>query len=233
MQGYLIWKGIDSRDVKGLIVCELPPITKPKMRVRTDTIDGRDGSETTILGYEAYDKTVKIGLTRNYDIDNIIAWLNGESIVQFSNEPDRYYRAKIIDQIDYEKLLRFKTAEVKFYTQPFKYSVSERTKTIDVTGQSTTEIRNAGNYYSKPIITFTGTGTINLSVNGLQKCVLYLGEESESITVDADKQEAYSGAILKNRQMDGQFITLEVGKNTITWTGNLTKIEITNYSRWL
>ena len=212
---YIIFKDIDSRDVKGLIISQLPPITKPKMRVRIDTIDGKDGSETTNLGFEAYTKTIKIGLTRNYDIDNIISWFNGEGVIQFSNEPDKYYRVKVLDQIDYEKLLRFKTAEIKFYTQPFKYSATERTRTVDVTGQTTIEVRNAGNYFSKPIITFTGTGTINVSVNGLQKCVLKLGSTSESITLDTDKQEAYSGATLKNRQMDGQFITLEVGKNTI------------------
>lgn len=230
---YLIWKGIDSRDVKGLIVSELPPITKPKMRVRIDTIDGKDGSEITNLGFEAYTKTVKIGLTRNYDIDNIINWLHGEDFVQFSNEPDKYYKAKVVEQIDFEKLLRFRTAEIKFYTQPFKYSATDGKKTVNVSGLTTTEIRNAGNYFSKPAITFTGTGTINISVNGLQKCVLNLGSASESITLDADKQEAYSGTTLKNRQMDGQFITFEVGKNTITWTGNLTKIELLNFSRWI
>jgi predicted phage tail component-like protein len=229
---YFVFKNIDSRNIKGLIVSELPPITKPKMRVRIDTIDGKDGAETVNLGFEAYTKTVKIGLTRDYDIDNIIAWLHGEGNIQFSNEPDKYYRVKVHDQIDFERLLRFKTAEIKFYTQPFKYSATERTKTLAVTGLTTTEIRNAGNYFSKPIVTLTGTGTVNISVNGLQKCVLNLGA-GESITLDADKQEAYTGEVLKNRQMDGEFITLEVGKNTITWTGNLTKIEITNYSRWL
>jgi len=231
--GYFIFKNIDSRDIKGLIVSELPPITKPKMRVRIDTIDGKDGAETVNLGFEAYTKTVKIGLTKNYDIDNIIAWLQGDGNIQFSNEPEKYYRVKIHDQIDFERLLRFRTADVKFYTQPFKYSATERTKIMDVTGLGTAEVRNAGNYFSKPIITFTGTGTVNVSVNGVQKCVLNLGATSESITLDADKQEAYSGEILKNRQMDGEFITLEVGKNTITWTGNLTKIDILNYSRWL
>lgn len=231
--GYFIFKNIDSRDIKGLIVSELPPITKPKMRVRIDTIDGKDGVDTVNLGFEAYTKTVKIGLTRNYDIDNIIGWLHGEGNIQFSNEPDKYYRVKVHDQIDFERLLRFKTADIKFYTQPFKYSATERTKSLAVTGLSTAEIRNAGNYFSKPIITFTGTGIINVSVNGVQKCVLNLGETSGSITLDADKQEAYSGEILKNRQMDGEFISLEVGKNTITWTGNLSKIDILNYSRWL
>lgn len=230
--GHFVFKNIDSRDIKGLIVSELPPITKPKMRVRIDTIDGRDGAETTNLGFEAYTKTVKIGLTRDFDIDNIIAWLHGEGDIQFSNEPDRYYRVKVHDQIDFERLLRFRTAEIKFYTQPFKYSATERTKTLAVTGLTTTEIRNAGNYFSKPIVTLTGTGTINVSVNGVQKCVLSLGT-NESITLDADKQEAYTGETLKNRQMDGEFITLEVGKNTITWTGNLTSIAITHYSRWI
>lgn len=230
--GYFIFKNIDSRDIKGVIVSELPPITKPKMRVRIDTIDGNDGAETVNLGFEAYTKTVKIGLTKNYDINNIIAWLHGDGNIQFSNEPDKYYRAKIHDQIDFERLLKFRTADVKFFTQPFKYSATERTKILDVTGLTTTEVRNAGNYFSKPIITFTGTGTVNVSVNGSQKCVLYLGT-NESITLDADRQDAYTGEVLKNRQMSGEFITLEVGKNTITWTGNLTKIEITNYSRWL
>lgn len=229
---YFVYKNIDSRDVKGVIVQELPPITKPKQRVRIDTIDGRDGSETVPLGFEAYTKTLKIGLSKGYEIDNIIAWLQGDGEIQFSNEPDKYYRVKILDQIDYTRLLRFKQAEVKLYTQPFKYSATERLKTLNVTGLTTAEVRNAGNYFSKPQITFTGTGTVNVSVNGLQKCVLNLGT-GDSITLDAEKQEAYTGDVLKNRQMDGEFITLAVGKNTITWTGNLTKIEVLHYSRWL
>lgn len=230
---YIIFKNIDSRNVKGLIITELPPITKPKMRVRIDTIDGKDGSDTVNLGFEAYTKTVKIGLTRGYDIDNIIAWLHGEGDIQFSNEPDKVYRVKVHDAIDFERLLRFRTADVKFYTQPFKYSATERTKTLSVAGLTTTEIRNAGNYFAKPIITFTGTGTINIFVNGVQKCTLKDLGTDESITLDTEKQEAYTGNVLKNRKMDGEFITLETGKNTITWTGNLSTIAITHYSRWL
>lgn len=231
--GYFVFKNIDSRDIKGLIVSELPPITKPKMRVRVDTIDGKDGAETVNLGFEAYTKTVKIGLTRGFDIDNIIAWLHGEGDIQFSNEPDKYYRVKVHEQIDFERLLRFRTAEVKFFTQPFKYSATERMKTIDVTGLQTAEIRNSGNYFSKPITRLTGTGMINMFVNGVQKFTLDLGT-GDTITLDTDKQEAYStGMVLKNRQMNGNFITLEVGKNTITWTGNMTKIEIMHHSRWI
>lgn len=231
---YFIYKNLDSRNIKGLVVREIPPITKPRMRVRVDTIDGKDGNQITELGYEAYEKEVKIGLTRDYTIDNIIDWLNGEGQIIFSNEPDKYYRVKVIEQVDYEKLLRFKTATIKFNTQPFKYSATERLRTFNTSGIYELEIRNAGNYFAKPIITIYGKGTINLSVNGLQVCVLNLDPATEeAITLDTDKQEAYSGNALKNRQMDGQFPKLAVGKNVITWTGEVSKIEILNYSRWL
>lgn len=231
---HFIYKNLDSRNIRGLIVLEIPPITKPRMRVRIDTIDGKDGNQITELGYEAYEKEVKIGLTRDYTIDNIIDWLNGEGQIIFSNEPDKYYNVKVIDQVDYEKLLRFKTATIRFNTQPFKYSATERTKIFTTTGMAELEIRNAGNYFAKPIITLYGKGTINLSVNGTQMCVLNLDPTTEeAITLDTDKQEAYSGNVLKNRKMDGKFPTLNTGKNVITWTGELSKVEITNYSRWL
>lgn len=110
---YIFWKGKDSRDVNGLIICELPPITKPKMRTKVETIDGRDGSIITELGYEAYDKTLEIGLTRNYEIDEIIDYFNGEGMLNMSNEPDKYYRGKIIDQINYERLVGLRKRKSK------------------------------------------------------------------------------------------------------------------------
>ena len=36
----IIWKGMDSTNITGLIISELPPITKPKMRVQETKIDG-------------------------------------------------------------------------------------------------------------------------------------------------------------------------------------------------
>ena len=41
---YIVWNGQDSRDLSGLLICELPPITKPNMRVKETAIDGVDGS---------------------------------------------------------------------------------------------------------------------------------------------------------------------------------------------
>lgn len=230
--GYFIFKNIDSRDVKGFITSVLPPITKPKMRTQVLTLDGRDGSIITTLGYEAYKKTVKIGLTSGYDINNIIAWLNGAGQVIFSSEPDKYYNAQIIEAVDYERLLRFKTANIVFDVQPFKYSTTERTRTLDVSGAQFIKIANAGNYTSKPLIKIKGSGTINLSVNGVQICTLEL-QTNDNITLDSAEQEAYDDNGLRNRAMNGNFPVLAIGTNTLSWTGTITEIQISLYSRWL
>lgn len=126
---FITINGVRSDTVKGLIIQSLPPITKPKMRTTVEEIDGRDGDIITKLGYSAYDKEVSIGLYGDFDIDDCIRFFDSEGNVVFSNEPDKYYRFSILDQIDFERLIRFRTATVKFHVQPFKYSDVDKSAT--------------------------------------------------------------------------------------------------------
>ena len=105
---YCILNGKKSTLVKGLLIQSLPSITKPLMRTRIEDIDGRDGDIITKLGYAAYDKTMKIGLFGDYDVDEVIAYFDQSGRVIFSNELDKYYRYDIFNQFDLEKLLRFR-----------------------------------------------------------------------------------------------------------------------------
>lgn len=226
-----------STDIQGLIICTLPPISKPLKRISTEEIDGKDGDTITELGYSAYDKEIEIGLSYNYNIDDVISYFDSEGLVTFSNEEDKYYRYKIIEQIDFEKLIRFKTAKVKVHIQPFKYNKYERMKTFNIT-QNVSEIliRNNGNTTSKPIITFYGTGTLNISLNGVQLLVINLDEDEEDyVSIDVEEMEAFKVATLRNRSITGDYskFCFKVGKNKITWTGNLTKVEIIRFSRWI
>lgn len=127
MINYIELNGTKSTDVKGLIIQSLPPITKPKMRTSIEDIDGRDGDIVTRLGYAAYDKEVSIGLHGDFDIDDAIAFFDSEGEVVFGNERDKYYRYQILDKIDFDRLLRFRTAKVKMHVQPFKYDAVDRT----------------------------------------------------------------------------------------------------------
>ena len=133
MINYVELNGEKSTSVKGLIIQSLPPISKPKMRTSIETIDGRDGDIVTKLGYAAYDKEVGIGLHGDFDIDDAIAFFDSDGEVVFGNEPDKYYRYSILEQIDFERLIRFRTAKVKMHVQPFKYDAVDRT--FDIVNQ--------------------------------------------------------------------------------------------------
>ena len=125
MRDYIILNGKRSTMYAGLLITSLPPITKPLLRTQKEEIDGRDGDIVTPVGYSAYDRDVGIGLYGNYDIDAISAFFNSSGTVIFSNEPTKVYQYTIINQIDFEKLIRFRTATVTFHVQPFKYSAIE------------------------------------------------------------------------------------------------------------
>ena len=237
MRNYIILNGVNSNTITGLLISTLPPITKPKIRTQVEEIDGRDGDIVTKLGYSAYGKEFDIGLYGDYDVDKVITYFNSSGTITFSNEPDMYYNYEILDQIDFEKLLRFKTAKVKLHVQPFKYSLLNTEKVFTITNEEEIAIRNNGDFYSRPKITITGEGTINLSLNGEELFVIELGETETTITLDINSLNAYDPSTNQylNRLVTGDYsnFNLIVGKNTISWTGTITEIKIENYSRWL
>lgn len=234
MINYIELNGVNSQTIQGLLIQELPPITKPKMRTTVEDIDGRNGDIITNLGYSAYDKTISVGLYGDFDIDQVISYFNSSGTVIFSNESDKYYNYQIIDQIDFNKLIRFRTANVKMHVQPFKYSATDNSKTFPIDNETSISITNAGNYYSKPILEIMGSGTINLYLNGVQIFNIALGDIG-TIVIDTDKMEAYNGTTLLNRSVIGNYDSFQLnsGINTISWSGSITKINIQNYSRWI
>ena len=227
------WKGISSDTIPGLIICELPPITKPKMRTTITKIDGRDGDIVEELGYESYTKSIQIGLARNFDINQIIKYFTGSGELIMSNESDKIYNCQIIDKIDYEKLLRFKTATIKFYTQPYKYKKNENQVTVNITSQTSVTVNNIGLEPSKPIIKLTGSGIVDLKVNGSTIFTYTFPANETEVVIDSLIEEAHLNGIYKNRNMVGAFPILQPGANTIGWSGTLTKIQIQPKSRWL
>ena len=234
MRNYIILNGVHSDTIPGLIIQSLAPITKPKIRTAIQEIDGRDGDIVTPLGYSAYDKEISIGLSYNYDIDQIISYFNSQGTVTFSNEEDKYYNYQILDQIDFERLLRYKTATVKFHMQPFKYSLTDNSKTFNITDETSISIRNNGNIYSRPVLNITGSGNIAIYLNNNQLFNIALGDLG-SITIDTLNMEAYKGTTLYNRLVTGEYdnFKLNVGNNVISWSGDITKLEIDNFSRWI
>lgn len=159
----IILNGKPSSLIKGLLIQSLPPVSKALVRTQVEEIDGRDGDIITKLGYSAYDKEISVGLYGNYDIDEVIEYFDSEGEVIFSNEPDKFYNYQVIQQIDFERLLRYKTASVRFHVQPFKYSAVDRVFDFDnrrIHMEDYSQTKNGLSVsVTNGVLTITGTGT--------------------------------------------------------------------------
>lgn len=234
---YIILNGISSESIDGLLVQSLPPIRKPAMRYDAEEIDGRAGDIVTTLGYKAYDKSVEIGLYGDFDIDKVIEFFSGSGTVTFSNELDKEYDYQILDAIDFERAIRFRTATVKMHVQPYKRSTMERAKVWTFSEQSqSVKVVNSGNAPSCPTITLSGSGNVNIFLNGTSTVEVSM-PESGSIRIDVAGMNAYNGSSdnLANRFVSGDYSSLMLphGTNVVSWSGNVTELGIGNYSRWI
>lgn len=237
---YVILNGNKSTAVQGLLIQELPPVSKPQMRSSIETIDGRDGDLITRLGYAAYDKILTIGLKKDADINDVISYFvnNNEGAVTFSNEPDLYYRYSILEAIDFERLIRFRQAKVTMHIQPFKFSLNEGNTEFLLPADKNLLVINSGNIYSKPIISIKGFGDVNVSLNGTQIFTIQFSTTAaETITIDTEAMEAYDDRKLRNRDVTGDYnkFHLQIGRNAIKFsgTGVVSEVLIEKYSRWI
>jgi phage-related protein len=229
---YIIWNEQDSRYINGLVICELPPISKPQMRIAETIVDGVDGSYIEELGYAPYDKALLVGITPQANIDEIVKFFSGKGEVVFSNEPDKFYKAHIVNQIDYARLVRFKTATIVFRVQPFKYKLNELPVTVSASANKYI-VESGGTETSKPLIHLVGSGTVECRVNGDMMFSYTFPSNDTEVYIDSELQDAYVGSVLKNRNMVGGFPVLQSGFNEVEFTGTLTSVEISARSRWI
>ena len=229
-EAWFTFKGVDSREM-GVIVTAMPETVRAERRIESITVAGRNGSLHTDEGvYESYDRTMECALIKRAKLDEITAWLVGSGGMTFSTEPDKVYRVTIANKISITQMMRvFQKFQVILDTQPFKYSVNAAGDALELTAPTT--IRNSGTVYSEPLITVYGSGNITLTFNGAD---FPLYGVQESITIDSEMMEVFKEDTNQNGKYGGvDFPRFEVGKNEISWTGNVSKIKIQPRWRWL
>ena len=105
----------------------------------------------------------------------------------------------------------------------------------EVTVPNLITVTNKGNTIARPRMTIYGSGNVNVIVNGIQVFSIAMGDIGY-ITIDGEQMEATQGeGVLKNRLVTGDYsdFVLQSGENIIALTGNVTEVQISNYSRWL
>ena len=232
MKDYFLWNGVDCRTY-GIHVSEQPPITFPAERSTQTNVPGRPGSLTTLEGEDVYDDlllTATCFITSLDRIYEISRWLKGGGTVTFANRLGGHYKARIVNQIPFEKILRGNphcSFAVNFRCFPFWYL--ENVENISLY-TSTQIIQNPGSVYSEPLITLTGSGDITLMVG---TTIVELTGITSGIVLDCALKEAYKGTALMNNHMSGDFPILKPGLNAISWSGNVTSVVISPRWRYL
>lgn len=220
------WNGIDAI-TKGIITEKLPSRDSAMPRVNKVSVPGRDGFLTIDEKcFEPIVKTVEFHCDGKVSLDNIKEWLTGNGEIIFENEPDRYYKASILNQISFTDIIpKVQKGIIIFDCQPFGYLITGKT-TVTISATNST-IVNPGNYYSEPYIKLYGSGNVALTVNGTTTVI---NNVSSYVEIDTELDQFYKGTTSMEGNVVGNCPTFQVGSNTIAWTGTVTKLEI--IPRW-
>ena len=207
----------------GIIINKMPPISKPQRRIEKITIPGKNGVlYQDDKSYEPIIAQIACTIIEKKFINVIKQWLNGEGKFILSTMPDRYYNARIINQIDYTDIAR-KIYEfpLQIELQPISYGVKE--KELNIKKESQIIITDS-TYLIKPYIKIEGKGDITLTVNN--KSVI-LKNITDYIELDCELEEAYKDIENCNNKINCiEFPTLMPGKNDISFLGNVSNIQI-------
>ena len=160
---------------------------------------------------------LEIGLSYGYDIDDVIQFFNSSGKVVFSNEPEKYYNYAIYEQINFEKLIRFRTATGRVSCPAVPNILTLKAKKPSIfsnVSSGSLQIRNNG-IYSKDTITGSGINLSQRQQMNIQPERLLMGNERIG-TEEAEKQDGHG---------DYDDFVLQLGNNI-----SVTQILINNYS---
>lgn len=195
--------------------------------VKTISVLGRNGVLTREYGY--LDRTITVDFNFKIKdrednmskiIRNITSWLINAKKITFSDDKEVYYKVKLVSVSDIERNLRvLGKFSVTFTIEPFAYYAPYSKLVLT----NSTKIFNVGTFESEPLIKIFGTGTVNLNINNK---TVTLKDVDGYIEIDSEIKETHKNFVSMNNKKVGEYPVFNVGENTISWTGNVTKIEI-------
>lgn len=222
---YFVFKGTRS-DNLGIIVKEMPAISKSEKDIETIEVSGRNGAFHIDNGtYKTKKYKVKCVLKEDTYLDQIKLLFEGTGKLELSTELNREYNATIQNQIDFSKYLTYlREFTLNFELDPISYSKTATTKTIT----ENTSFTGGGNCNVNPKITITGTGTVTL--NNIPVEVTETG-----ITIDCELMNCTKNNLNKNDKVniDSDFPYIKPGTNTVVLGTGVTSVSIEYNAGWL
>lgn len=211
----------------GITLAERPVLPVSGARYITYEVPGRNGKLSIFDGYE----DVPYSLRFNYIDENakpafreIVNFLTGKKKVRLSDNDNYRLISQSVISIkdannDIEEWCDF---EIEIITEPFEYEDAAMQTTT-----TNTTIVNPSNIEAGVILKVFGTGTCRVLLNENQ---MIFTDVQDYITVDGIMKKAHKDMSSRDNTMQGRYPVLKSGSNTISVSGQTSKIEI--YKRW-
>lgn len=231
---WMEFKGIRNTSL-GLRLTELPNRYKPAARGSRIVVPGRDGDLwLPDGGYENIKLTVSMKMVGHaLEWATISDWLIGSGKLVLSDDPAHCYRARIVQQYEYERQLPYRADHrsddftVTFDCQPFRYLAAPQTYTLSKAGV----ITNPSAIPAEPLMQVNGSGDIAIYIG---RNSLHISDLTSQIYIDSEAKFAYSpSGTLLTGSLTGDWPMLEPGHNDISFSGDASGILIQPNWKWL
>ena len=242
------WNGVKCT-TKAMHVLSQPTVLRAPERVEEIKVPGRAGSLTMTEGEYVHEPIVMAcdcvidkeyvgayGLSQSI-ISNITGWLHGNGTVKFANRKEGYYKARVVNQIGFDKILRgnpHMAFQVQFRCQPYMYLDSGATPIMY--NSSPANWVNPGNMPSEPLLRVTGTGGTIMC--GSDTFIINQMSDISYLMLDCEAKLAYTGIPgnagdplrLMGTRVMGDWFTMDPGSHFLQFGNGITSVQIT--PRW-
>ena len=230
---YFIYDGLSSTDFN-LVVTKYDNLSSKENNFDLISIPGKNGNYLSKKEDANVTREIEFYLDcESVEEINVLSkkikrWLQGSSEYKeliFSDDLNTIHEAICINKINIEEVIEaFGECKITFSCKPYTKTVFNNVITIT---ENNSNIYSEY-YSSQPVIKITGKGDISISINN--ENLILKGVENE-IIVDTKSMECYKKVneiiTYQNDKMYSDFPVLKEGINNISWTGNITKLEIT------
>nr|DAT16035.1 MAG TPA: distal tail protein [Caudoviricetes sp.] len=228
---YMIINGFNTSTLPGCVVTDFGKVEAARPKGEKTELFGVNGSYRVLEGsFASYERTFILHVKKMVEISNILdKFQSNDNILEFSYQLGSLVYANFITA-SFEPFGNHAwKLEIKLDMQPFRYP--KDITPVVLTNAGT--INNIGTVYSEPIIEIEGNGDVSLTIGRKTMHLSIIGKAT--IDCRQGKQNIFNanGAVQNTLRKRGGFFEIPVGRNGVTYTGNVRKVTIRPNWRYL
>ena len=152
-------------------------------------------------------------------------WLDNIANLQFQEDIEGFYKVNKTEINIRERRANSIHLTIKFTVEQYRYLKSQ-SEFINLIIQDDIEeytIDNLGDNKANPVFIIDSTGDITLNINNK---VLTIKNTNGRFILDSELQDCYNDKQLLNNNLIGEFPILNIGINSLKFTGNIKSIKV-------